>query len=377
MDKNTLPMGKFFTGMGTIFASDVRWHSSAIVGVWAKHLLCFSYPLGTMLFLATAPHPWYVGVGLSLVVFLTFYLDFIASPAKHQPIPHMPDKLFTAVLYLLVALQLINYALVIRLPLVSGFFSWDVLFALVPIGITAGYSGIVVAHELIHRPEKHMQILGRILLIGVLYEHWAVEHLRGHHKRVGTWEDPVTAPMGETFSHFYWRVIPAQIRSAWKLEQDRLGNPQLSWYDLRQLKNGVVRGFLLEFLLMAGILGFFGLGSATLFFLQHLYAHTLLEAVNYFEHYGLVRQGTSVHPTESWDSDSWFSFYSLVGLTRHSDHHTYSNRPYQKLRVNEESPRLPCGYFGSVVLVIFFNKKFRRLAKEELARRKLGVFAET
>jgi alkane 1-monooxygenase len=181
--------------------------------------------------------------------------------------------------------------------------------------------------------------------------------------------------LGETFFQFHGRAIPAQIVSAYKMEQKRLGEPKWRWHDPRQLQNRVVLGFVIEFLLLMGILGCFGFASAFLFFVQHYIAHSLLEAVNYFEHYGLLRKGARIQPTESWDSDSWFSLYSLVGLTRHSDHHTFSTRPYQELRVNEESPRLPYGYFGTVVLVLFNNKKFRHLAEAELARRRLGPFA--
>jgi alkane 1-monooxygenase len=356
-------------------ASNAPWSKPAIGVLWSKHLLCFLYPVTTLIFLATAPHPWYVGFAFLALVATTVWIDMVAGPAKHQPAPNLPPRLFTVVLYLLAALQLINYALVIRLPLVSGFFSWDVLFGIIPIGITAGYSGIVVAHELIHRPERHMQFLGRLLLWGVFYEHWYIEHIRGHHQRVGTPEDPVTAPLGETFIQFHRRAIPAQIISAWKLEQKRLGHSKMKWYDPRNFQNRVVRGFVLEFILLMAIFGFFGFGSALLFFIQHYIAHSLLEAVNYFEHYGLVRKEARIQPTESWDSDSWFSLYSLVGLTRHSDHHTYSSRPYQELCVNEESPRLPYGYFGTVVLVLFANKKFRVLAQAELERRHLGPFA--
>lgn len=354
---------------------DAPWSKPAIVALWTKHFLSFSYPVGTLLYLATAPHPWYVGFGVLLLIILSIYVDMKAGPSKHQPAPNLPDWLFTSMLLSLAVLQLINYALVIRLPLVSGFFSWDVFFSIVPIGITAGYSGIVVAHELIHRPERFMRFLGRLLLLGVFYEHWHIEHIKGHHQRVGTPEDPVTAPLNETFIQFHGRAIPAQIVSAWKLEEKRLGDPRRKWYDPRNLQNAVVRGFVIEFFLMLGILVFFGLGSAVLFFIQHYIAHSLLEAVNYFEHYGLARKGARIQPTESWDSDSWFSLYSLVGLTRHSDHHTYSSRPYQQLQVNEESPRLPYGYFGTVVLVLFANKKFRCLALLELQRRRLGPFA--
>lgn len=351
------------------------WSRAALLGLWTKHLLCFLYPLSTLLFLATAPHPWIVGMGFWAFIALTILLDMRAGPATHQPAPNLPAPLFTGLLYVLVALQLINYALLIRLPHVSGFFSWDVLFAILPAGITAGYSGIVVAHELIHRRERHFRFLGRLLLLGVLYDHWHVEHVRGHHQRVGTPEDPVTAPLGETFIQFHRRAIPAQILSAWRLEQRRLGHRNVPWYSPRNFRNRILQGFALEFLILMSILLFFGFGSALLFFAQHYIAHSLLEAVNYFEHYGLARKGARVQPTESWDTDSWFSLYTLIGLTRHSDHHRFAQRPYQDLRLNEDSPRLPYGYFGTVVMVVFRNRQFRRWAAAELERRGLGPFA--
>jgi len=43
---------------------------------------------------------------------------------------------------------------------------WAVAVALV--GTNSGYSALVVAHELIHRPGKVMQLVGRALLVTVL-----------------------------------------------------------------------------------------------------------------------------------------------------------------------------------------------------------------
>jgi alkane 1-monooxygenase len=88
-----------------------------------------------------------------------------------------------------------------------------------------------------------------------------------------------------------------------------------------------------------------------------------------------VRQGRKVRPVDSWDSDSWFTLFALVGLSRHADHHAYAARPYQALRTWEESPKLPYGYILMVILVIFDNARVRRLLGEELERRRLGPFA--
>jgi alkane 1-monooxygenase len=81
-----------------------------------------------------------------------------------------------------------------------------------------------------------------------------------------------------------------------------------------------------------------------------------------------------VRPTDSWDTHSWFTYYALIGLSRHADHHAYAARPYQQLRVWEEPPILPAGYVGTIGMVIFMNREFREYCTEELGKRGLGPF---
>merc|ERR1712232_546806 len=81
--------------------------------------------------------------------------------------------------------------------------------------------------------------------------------------------------------------------------------------------------------------------------------------VNYIEHYGLARKKLEdgnyepVNPTHSWNSAHWFSNTLLFKLQRHSDHHTFPQRPFQLLRNFEESPQLPTGYLGMLALACF------------------------
>src|SRR5262249_61233751 len=118
----------------------------------------------------------------------------------------------------------------------------DVPLACLMMGVTSAYSGIVVGHELIHRPRRHMQLLGRALFCTVLYEHFFTEHIRGHHRRVGTEEDPATAHYGETAFRFLLRTVPAQFRSAWRLEARRLGDEDMRPWDRRVLRGRGVAG---------------------------------------------------------------------------------------------------------------------------------------
>ena len=122
------------------------------------------------------------------------------------------------------------------------------------------------------------------------------------------------------------------------------------------------------------IAGFAGATAVVAFLLQALFASRLLEIVNYFEHWGLVREGRRVRPRDSWDTHSWFTYYALIGLSRHADHHAWASRPYQQIRVWDDAPLLPHGYVGMIPLVVIKNHRFQALATEELRRRGLGPF---
>jgi alkane 1-monooxygenase len=345
------------------------------IRTWMLHLLCFALPITCVLFTVTAPHSWQGSLPWLLVIVASIVLDMRSPDERRQPVATLPGWPFNGVLYVLAALQLVNIALLVRMVATGGFLATDTWVGILLVGISSGYSGIVVAHELIHRAAPHFQQLGRLLLCTVLYEHFFTEHVRGHHARVGTDDDPATARFGERSDRFFLRTVPAQFRSAWRLETKRLGDVAMRWYDVRILKSRVLQGLVAEWIIALAILAMLGAGPFVAYVLQALLAVRLLEAVNYFEHWGLARSGRRVGVLDSWDTDSWFTLYTLVGLSRHADHHAYAARPYQQLRYFDDSPKLPYGYFGSVVLALFRPQRLRALLTEELARRELGPFA--
>jgi alkane 1-monooxygenase len=346
---------------------------SRALGVWARHLLAFWFPGNAFLFLATGPHPWWGALLFVVPILLAHAWDTSGWVERRQPREGLPAWPFDGLVYALAALQLANVALLARLFSVQGPASLDFVLAILIVGASSGYQ-IITAHELIHRNRPWEQLLGRALLCTVLYEHFFTEHLRGHHVRVGTPDDPATARFGESFQRFYFRTVPAQFRSAWRLEKRRLGDESMSDLDPRLLRSRVVHGLAVEWGLAFAILAGAGATAFAIFLIQALFASRLLEIVNYFEHWGLAREGRRVRPSDSWDTHSWFTYYALIGLSRHADHHAHATRPYQQLRVWDEAPLLPHGYVGMIPLVVLDNRKFQALATEELRRRGLGPF---
>jgi alkane 1-monooxygenase len=95
--------------------------------------------------------------------------------------------------------------------------------------------------------------------------------------------------------------------------------------------------------------------------IQAIVGFSLLEVVNYMEHYGMRRQKVGigerqryerVDPSHSWNSNNIATNVLLYHLQRHSDHHANPTRRYQALRDYQESPVLPTGYAGMIVLAI-------------------------
>jgi alkane 1-monooxygenase len=343
--------------------------------VWALHCLSFVLPVTCLAYLLGGLHAgWRAGAWL-LVLIGSVVIDMWSPAEDRQPAATLRAWPFDAILYVLAALHLVILALLVTHVARHGFWTWDTFVALTLVGVNSGYSGIVVAHELIHRSQAHLHLIGRVLLGSVLYEHFSTEHLRGHHVRVGTAEDAATAHFGESATRFLLRTVPAQFRSAWRLECNRLGDPAMRWWDRRMLRHRVVHGLVLEWTVAAAILVALGPGAFAAYLIQAAVAVRLLEAVNYFEHWGLTRRNRRIATMDSWDTASRFTLYTLVGLSRHADHHAVASRPYQQLRYFEESPKLPYGYFGTVVFLLARNGRFQEVMTAELQRCRLGPFA--
>jgi alkane 1-monooxygenase len=111
----------------------------------------------------------------------------------------------------------------------------------------------------------------------------------------------------------------------------------------------------------AALVAWLGVGILPFLVIQAVVGFSLLEVVNYMEHYGMLRQKVGVgarqryervDPSHSWNSNNIATNVLLYHLQRHSDHHANPTRRYQTLRDYQESPVLPTGYAGMIVLAI-------------------------
>jgi alkane 1-monooxygenase len=236
----------------------------------------------------------------------------------------------------------------------------NLLGGVLSLGLSYAAIGTNIGHELTHRTQDPVAMfIGRWLLAFTLDAEFSIEHVYGHHNRLGTARDPATARRGEHFYAFLVRSLIGQTRSAWALESarlTRLGHAPLGW------RNRMLRGWLMSLVIVAAFYTAGGLTAALVWLATALAGRTVLEAVNYFEHYGLVRvEGEPIEPRHSWNTNKRLTNVALFNLARHSHHHAEGDAQFWKLRPYPEAPTLPFGYLTSMLLVYVVPGWYRRM----------------
>lgn len=258
-----------------------------------------------------------------------------------------------------------DWLMYLLVPIQIGFLAWyllniseventlEVVGRTLSMGIMCGVVGINVGHELGHRQNRFEQFLGELLLTTSLENHFLPYHNRGHHHNVATPQDPATARKNEPLYFFWFRSHFGSYIQAWQIEIQRMkiiGKP-IFWYT-----NRMVFYTLLNLIVCILIFVLIGKSELLFFVIVAGIGILLLETVNYIEHYGLLRKkrdnGTydRVRRIHSWNSNHILGRVILFELSRHSDHHYKADRPYQLLESHDESPIMPSGYPGMMIL---------------------------
>jgi alkane 1-monooxygenase len=325
---------------------------------WLGYALSLFFPACLLVFLGTGPHGPAGALAWTCPMWAVIALDRF-GPAERRTVPDAaPAWFFDGLLYLLVLLQVSN---VLALGLMVSRLGWssgsDILASLANLlavrlmaGPNACCAAICPAHELIHRRGRWRKLLGRLLLASVCYDHFFVAHKRAHHAHLGSAQDPSTARLGESFDAFFRRTVVQQWRVAW-----------------RAGRRSVLAGMAAEagWLVWYGWL--FGPLAVLVFLNQSYHGVRVLEAVNYFQHYGLTEERPGVACPAAWRNDSAVSLFLFLGLTRHADHHRRPGVPYPQLRALAEGPEMPRGYLWMAMMVLRRDAAYRREAELRFA----------
>ncbi|RDI50543.1 alkane 1-monooxygenase [Nocardia mexicana] len=323
---------------------------------------------------AVAPVWWWIGP-LLVYVLLPILDRFFGPDGQNPPDEVMEqlenDRYYRYCVYAYIPFQLLSLVLAGYLW-TADTLSWlgidGGLGLISKIGLAfsigaMGGVGINAAHELGHKKDELERWLSKITLAQTFYGHFYIEHNRGHHVRVATAEDPASARFAESFWAFLPRSVWGSLRSAWHLERTRLQRlGKRPW----TIRNDVLNAWLMSVALWGALAAVFGPEVLPFLVIQAVYGFTLLETVNYLEHYGLLRQRTSsgryerCAPEHSWNSDHIVTNIFLYHLQRHSDHHANPTRRYQTLRSMDGAPNLPSGY-ASMITLAYLPPLWRRV----------------
>jgi alkane 1-monooxygenase len=323
-----------------------------------KYLLAYSIPVSAVL--ALLWQGWWSWATVILAFGIFPVLDALIPAStvnygENEEKSRLSNRFFDMLLYICAPICFVLVYFYFQSLQKGGLATYEWLGLTFSIGVVLGALGINVAHELGHRANKWEQFLAKAGLMPVLYQHFFIEHNRGHHKHVSTDKDPATAKKNEWVYAFFFRSIIGQYISAWQLENERLskkGLPAFSW------QNEMIRFSVYQTLYLSAVVVLFGWSMLPYALAIALIGVLLLETINYIEHYGLRRKmlpsgrPERVLPKHSWNSDHEMGRIVLFELTRHSDHHYLASRKYQILRHMEESPQLPTGYPGSMLMAL-------------------------
>lgn len=221
-------------------------------------------------------------------------------------------------------------------------------------GFTTGVFGFVAAHEMIHSAKRPERALGLVLLASVLYMHFRIAHVYGHHRRAATFADQASARLGESLYAFLPRTIVGQFQEAWQFEAQRR---RRTGRRVIGAGNRMVVYLAIEAALVLAV-GLASLRAFAFLLAVAMISVVLLETFNYVAHYGLTRRTEPdgrperLLPGHSWNVSRRMNNAALFNMGRHSDHHRVMTRPYEQLESPSGAAELPSGYAAALLTAL-------------------------
>lgn len=244
----------------------------------------------------------------------------------------------------------------------QGITGTQLVGAVLSSGIFAGI-GIIYGHELAHT-KGFSFVLARWMMALSGSAHFCYAHVYNHHLELGCSDDPATSPRGRSLFMHLPKSYLGQSKFLFNMEKQRLarkGTPFLSWQNrwLRGYAMSLPTLFLFWF---AG--GWVGVGCLALVW---IISNFELEALNYLEHYGLIREkGAPIDYRHSWDNNTALTSWFFIEIGRQADHHDRGETHFWELD-EVGAPNTGHGYF-TLFAIALLPAMFHKMMKEYLAR---------
>jgi alkane 1-monooxygenase len=339
-----------------------------------KLLINVRYFLAPLMILAAmfgvlAGGPWvWTGVGLLGIAIVVDTLTKAQTPGagfdedgELYGIPSLHNGVMYGMLGVFICLQIIlawriweyvngvpiTETTLLGLTIQQGITGTQLLGATYSMGIFAGI-GIIYGHELAHT-KGFSFVIARWMMALSGKAHFCYAHVYNHHLELGHVDDPATAPRGRSLYKHYPLSGIGQSKFLFVMEKqrlERLGVSFLSW------QNRWIRGYFMALptvLLFWFVGGWVGIGCLAIVW---LISNFELEALNYLEHYGLIREkGQPIDYRHSWDNSTAFTSWFFIEIGRQGDHHDRGETHFWELD-EVGSPNCGRGYFTLFALAL-------------------------
>jgi alkane 1-monooxygenase len=241
----------------------------------------------------------------------------------------------------------IETAMFMGIPVQMGITGAQLYGATMSTGIFAGI-GIIYGHELAHT-KGFSFIISRLMMGLSGAAHFCYAHVYNHHLELGHQDDPATSPRGRSLYKHFWLSHTGQSKFLYKMEQVRLAKLKKSFISI---DNRWIRGYVMSLptiILFAWAGGPIGVACM---FLVWTVSNFELEALNYMEHYGLIREkGQPIDYRHSWDNDNAFTSWFFIEIGRQGDHHDRGETHFWELD-EVGSPNPGWGYFTEFTMAL-------------------------
>ncbi|MFT6908969.1 MAG: hypothetical protein ACJAS1_005676 [Oleiphilaceae bacterium] len=241
----------------------------------------------------------------------------------------------------------IEAGMLMGIPIQMGITGGELIGATLSTGIFAGI-GIIYGHELAHT-KGFSFVISRLMMGLSGSAHFCYAHVYNHHLELAHQDDPATSPRGRSIYKHFWLSHMGQSKFLYKMEEKRLKKLGKSFISL---DNRWIRGYFMSLptmILFAWVGG--PIGVACMFLIWTV-SNFELEALNYMEHYGLIREkGQPIDYRHSWDNDNLFTSWFFIEIGRQGDHHDRGETHFWELD-EVGSPNPGWGYFTEFTLAL-------------------------
>ena len=260
-------------------------------------------------------------------------------------------------MYLMLPVFLI-LQLVVAYKLFNGVGGMELVGTTLSAGIFLGI-GIIYGHELSHTKGGSF-VISRWMMALSGSAHFCYAHVYNHHLELASEDDPATAPRGRTIYGHYLLSYLGQSKFLFEMEKARLSRIGKSFisFDNRWIRGYLMSVPIVSLFFMAG--GWTGVAVlATMWVISNFE----LEALNYLEHYGLIRvKNQPIDYRHNWDNSTLFTSWFFIEIGRQADHHDRGETHFWELD-DVGAPNTGVGYFTLFTIALIpplFNKFMKK-----------------